>query len=196
NTLFSVHSDDAPNVYVNGTTTQPIRSQTDPVVRNLEREMSQLSGPNPYTGQQQNNIMVALADQTEMKTLHMISADPNRNPTFTPFADPDWFFFATGGTTPASCSVAPACITIPARTSQSFAWNHGDVQDEIASTWVGYVGPGVRHMGQVGNIWTDHTDVRPTLLTLLGLKDDYETDGGTVVEPLADGALPMSLLLH
>ena len=59
--------------------------------------MAQLSWLNPYTDTVQNNIMVALADQTEMKTLHMVTADPFRTPTFTPFADPDWFFFATGG---------------------------------------------------------------------------------------------------
>ncbi|HEX3270777.1 MAG TPA: hypothetical protein VHR15_09010, partial [Ktedonobacterales bacterium] len=45
-TLFSVHSDDAPTVYVNGTLAQPIRDQTDPVVRNLEREMAGLSSLN------------------------------------------------------------------------------------------------------------------------------------------------------
>ena len=131
-TVFSVHSDDAPTVYVNGTSTQPLRDQTDPIVRKLEREMSQLSSLNPYTGILENNIMVALADHAEMKTLHMITADPMRTPTFTPFADPDWFFFATGGPT---CDLLPLCVTIPGRTSQSFAWNHGDIQDEIASTW-------------------------------------------------------------
>src|SRR5436305_8051713 len=99
-TLFSVHSDDAPTVYVNGTAAQPIRDQTDPIVRNLEREMAQLNWLNPYTNQVENNIMVALADHTEMNTLHMVTADPFRTPTFTPFADPDWFFFATGRTTP------------------------------------------------------------------------------------------------
>src|SRR5205823_200851 len=114
---------------------QPLRDQTDPVVRNLERENGQLSWLNPYTGVVENNIMVALADHTEMKTLHMITADPFRTPTFTPFADPDWFFFATGGATPATCATPAACAFIPARTSQSFAWNHGDIQDEIASTW-------------------------------------------------------------
>src|SRR5205085_6872308 len=57
-TLFSVHSDDAPTVYVNGTTTQPLRDQTDPSVRNLEREMAGLNWLNPYTGQAENNIMV------------------------------------------------------------------------------------------------------------------------------------------
>ncbi len=75
-TLFSVHSDDAPTVYVNGTSAQPIRDQTDPIVRNLEREMSQLSWLNPYTGVVENNIMVALADHIGMKTLHMVTADP------------------------------------------------------------------------------------------------------------------------
>jgi len=143
-TLFSVHSDDAPTVYVNGTAAQPLRDQTDPIVRNLEREMAGLSWLNPYTGVVENNIMVALADHTEMKTLHMVTADPFRTPTFTPFADPDWFFFATGnvpGTSaPATCATPAACAFIPGRTSQSFAWNHGDIQDEIASTWVGYVG--------------------------------------------------------
>src|SRR5256884_95364 len=113
-TLFSVHSDDAPNVYVNGTPGQPIRDQTDPIVRNLEREMAQLHWLNPYTGQDQHGIMVALADQTEMRTLHMMSADQFRNPTFTPFADPNWFFFATGGPTPAPCATPAHRPLIPA----------------------------------------------------------------------------------
>src|SRR2546427_4882191 len=105
-TLFSVHSDDAPTVYVNGTSAQPIRDQTDPIVRNLEREMSQLSWLNPYTGVVENNIMVALADHIGMKTLHMVTADPFRTPTFTPFADPDWFFFATGNVSGTSAPAA------------------------------------------------------------------------------------------
>src|SRR5713226_1769715 len=94
-TTYSVHSDDAPTTYVFGTSSQPIRDQTDPIVRALEREMAGLSWLNPYTGVVEDNIMVALADHTEMKTLHMITTDPFRTPTFTPFADPDWFFFAT-----------------------------------------------------------------------------------------------------
>jgi hypothetical protein len=195
-TLFSVHSDDAPNVYVNGTAAQPIRDQTDPTVRNLEREMAQLNWLNPYTRELENNIIVALADHTEMKALHMVTADPFRTPTFTPFADPDWFFFATGGTTPATCGTPAACAFIPARTSQSFAWNHGDVQDEIASTWAGYVGPGIKHLGDTNRVWTDHTDHRPTVLTLLGLRDDYQTDGRTVTEIAKENALPVSLRVH
>jgi hypothetical protein len=189
-TLFSVHSDDAPTVYVNGTSAQAIRDQTDPIVRGLEREMSQLNWLNPYTGVVENNIMVALADHVGMKTLHMVTADPFRTPTFTPFADPDWFFFATGGTTPAACGTPAACAFIPARTSQSFAWNHGDIQDEIASTWVGYVGEGVDQIGTDGNTWSDHTDVRPTILSLVGLKDDYVHDGRLISEILQGYARP------
>jgi len=186
-TNFTVHSDDAPNVYITGNP-----SQTDPTTRTLEREMGQLSWLNPYTNAVQNNIMVALADKTEMKTLHMVTSDPFRTPTFTPFADPDWFFFATGG---ANCAAPADCAFIPPRSSQSFAWNHGDIQDEIASTWVGMVGPGVKTDPNYTG-WTDHTDVRPTMMTLLGLKDDYQTDGRAVVEPLFDWAVPQTLRAH
>jgi len=189
-TTFSVHSDDAPTVYVNGTASQPLREQTDPVVRNLEREMSQLSWLNPYTGAIENNIMVALADHTEMQTLHMVTADPYRTPTFTPFADPEWFFFATGG---AACATPADCAFIPARTNQSFAWNHGDIQDEIASTWVGYVGPGVRNLG-TADPWTDHVDLRPTMLGLLGLTDDYRHDGRPTWEIIDRSATPAAVL--
>jgi hypothetical protein len=192
-TLFSVHSDDAPTVYVNGTSAQPIRDQTDPAVRNLEREMAGLNWLNPYTGQVENNIMVALADHTGMKTLHMVTADPFRTPTFTPFADPDWFFFATGGATPATCATPAACAFIPARTSQSFAWNHGDIQDEIASTWIGMVGPGVDHSSTPDQTWTDHTDLRPTMLSLVGLKDDYTHDGRLLSGDLSGYALPAAV---
>jgi hypothetical protein len=188
NTLFTVHSDDAPTVYING---NPAR--TADVARNLERESARLRWLNPYTGKVEKGITVALADPVQEKTLHMVTADPARTPTFTLFADPDWFFFATGGTTPLPCATPSACAFIPSRTNQSFAWNHGDIQDEIASTWVGYVGPGISNIGQVGSIWTDHTDLRPTILTLTGLRDDYRTDGRAVTEVFSTSALPASI---
>jgi len=188
-TAFTVHSDDAPNVYVTGNP-----GPTHPAVRQLERESAQLSWLNPYTGQVQTDITQALADPVTEKTLHMVTADPARTPTFTLFADPDWFFFASNN--PATCATLGACAFIPARTSQSFAWNHGDIQDEIASTWVGYVGPGVRNLGTMDDVWTDHADVRPTMLSLLGLTDDYIHDGRVVAEPLYAWAVPLQLQAH
>src|SRR5260221_3278421 len=131
--------------------------------------MAERSGPNPYTNKVEDHVMFTLPADAAMEALHMVTADPFRTPTFTPFADPNWFFFATGG---AACALSSDCALIPARTSQSFAWNHGDIQDEIASTWVGYVGQGVGDEGIDDDTWSDHTDVRPTILSLVGLKDD------------------------
>src|SRR5262249_29037008 len=192
-TLFSVHSDDAPTVYVNRTAAKPLRDQTDPVVRALEREMAQLHWTNPYTGADENNIMVALADHTGMKTLHMVTADPFRTPTFTPFADPDWFFFATGGATPATRATPRACAFIPARANQRFAWDHRDIPGEIAPTWIGLGGPGGDQAGINSTTWSDHTDLRPTILTLLGLKDDYTPDGRLLSEALTGWAIPSAV---
>src|SRR6185312_4058863 len=56
-------------------------------------------------------------------------------------------------------------------------------------------GPGVKTDPNYTG-WTDHTDVRPTMMTLLGLKDDYQTDGRAVVEPLFDWAVPQTLRAH
>ena len=84
----------------------------------------------------------------------MVTADPCRTPTFTLFADPDWFFFATGG---ARCAPRRATARRSrASTSQSFAWNHGDIQDEIASTWVGLRRPGRRAPGRLGRLDRPH----------------------------------------
>jgi hypothetical protein len=183
-TPFSVHSDMAPTVYVTG---NPPR--TDPAVRNLERESGMLTVTNPYTGNL-DQVTAGLADPVEERLLHLVTADPFRTPTFTLFADPNYFFFAG-----APNCVTP-CVTIPPRTSQSFAWNHGGIQPEIVTTWLGLVGPGVGGVGVEDSLWSDHADIRPTLLSLLGLKDDYSHQGRVLVESLADWAVPPSLRAH
>src|SRR5262249_44903547 len=43
---------------------------------------------------------------------------------------------------------------------------------------------------------TDHTDIRPTMMMLLGLHDDYLHDGRAITEPLFAWALPQSLRAH
>jgi hypothetical protein len=134
-------------------------------------------------------LTAALADPVAMKTLHMITADPQRTPTFTMFAQPDYFLFA------AAPNCAAPCITVPT-TPPTFAWNHGGIQPEIAQTWLGIVGPGVRNVGEDETTWTDHTDWRPTILSLLGLDDSYVHDGRVVVEPLFSWAVPPALRAH
>jgi hypothetical protein len=67
------------------------------------------------------------------------------------------------------------------------------VRPDVTTTWAGYVGPGVRHIGSTGRAWTDHTDLRPTMLALLGLRDDYVHDGRAVTELLDKHATPQAL---
>jgi hypothetical protein len=58
------------------------------------------------------------------------------------------------------------------------------------------VGPGVLKRGTFGEIFSDHTDIRPTILSLVGLKDDYAHDGRVLFEALADHATPRALRAH
>jgi hypothetical protein len=183
-TPFTVHSDMAPTIYLTG---NPAR--TDAVTRNFGRALGALTAVNPYTGNT-DHITAALADPVEMKTLHMITADPQRTPTLTMFALPDYFLFAAAP----NCSTP--CITIPTTPpTNTFAWNHGGIQPEIATTWLGMVGPGVRHNGD-DDTWADHTDVRPTMLDLLGLKDAYVHDGRVLIDQLHAWAVPKTLRAH
>jgi hypothetical protein len=131
-----------------------------------------------------------MADPVEERILHMVTADPARTPTFTPFAQGDYFLSASS-TTPCPGNDPNACLTTAvSNPNQSFAWNHGGIQPEIATTWIGYVGPGIAHLGRTASVWTDHTDIRPTMFSLLGLKDDYVSDGRVVTEFLKGNAGP------
>jgi hypothetical protein len=179
NTKYDIHFDDAPTFYLTG---QPDR--TDPTVRRYERDVAALTSPDPYVRDANGNVQTVqlaqfLADPVEEQTLHMINADPSRTPTFTMFGNPDFFFQLSN-----PCSGVPQCV------SSAFAWNHGDVQQEIGNTWVGMVGPGINDGGIDSTTWTDHTNVRPTMLTLLGLKDDYVDDGHAITQAFDSKSLP------
>ena len=60
-------------------------------------------------------------------------------------------------------------------------------------TWFGIAGPGVRKLGRFDAGFSDHTDVRPTMLALLGLKDDYVHDGRVLAEWIDSQALPQGI---
>ena len=195
-TPFSLESDTAPEFYVTGDP-GPNASQ----VRTLERDVAGLTANNPYAGGTQK-ITNYLADPTEEAILHMVNADPARTPTFALFAKPDYFFSPGSATCPAA-----GCVT----QNTGFAWDHGDYAAEINTNYAAFAGPGVRHLGLDGTsaangpnsagpnsgqvvaansgttgTWMDETDLRPTLMYLTGLKDDYEHDGRVVTEILTD----------
>jgi hypothetical protein len=183
-TPFTVHADMAPTIYITG---NPGRA--DAVTRNFGRALGNLSETNPYTGNSEQ-VAAALADPVEMKALHMITADPFRTPTLTMFAQPDWFLF-----TGAPNCTSP-CVTVPTTPpTNTFAWNHGGIQPEIATTWAGIVGPGVENQGDNSG-WADHTDVRPTMLDLTGLSDSYVHDGRVLTNILGKNAIPKELDEH
>jgi hypothetical protein len=152
------------------------------VTRTFEQDVGALTADDPFTGHVEN-LTDKMIDPVGMRLLHMITGDPLRTPSLVAFLQPDYFGFA-GAT---NCT-AP-CVAV----QPGFAWNHGGIAPEIATTWAGFVGPGVRQLGENDAVWTDHTDLRPTMLTLLGLRDNYELDGRVITEILDPRALPSSL---
>jgi hypothetical protein len=180
-TPFDVEADSAPVIYVHG---QPAR--TAPAVRAMERAAATLTAQDLATGQTVP-LTEYLADPVEMNILHMITGDPKRTGTFALFANPD-FWLSSG-----SAKCGSSCVSEP---SGQDAWNHGDVAPSINTTWLGLVGPGVAVTGFNNAIWSDHTDIQPTMMALLGLHDDYTPDGvvlGDVLEPIA---LPTAMLTN
>jgi hypothetical protein len=110
--------------------------------------------------------------------------DPNRDPTFTFFGDPNFFFATTGN---------PNAVV-----GTGFAWNHGDIQPEIGRTFIAMAGPGVRPIGitRPSDFFSDHADLRPTMMYLLGLKDDYQHDGRVILEMVDPNTLSSTLHAH
>ncbi|HET9920495.1 MAG TPA: hypothetical protein VFQ30_11675 [Ktedonobacteraceae bacterium] len=180
-TPFAVHADAAPTIYITGNP----NPNDETVTRPFERALGKLTAKNPITGRT-DSVTNYLANPVEMNILHMITADPARTPTVTLFANPNYFLFAGA----ANCS-SPCVVEEP-----GFAWNHGDVAPDINTTWLGMVGPGVRHVGVDSSTWSDHTDIRPTMMTLLSLKDDYSHDGRVLYEEFNGSAVPPSARVH
>jgi len=176
---FTVHGDSAPPFYLAKKGAGPL-GQTDPDTRNFERAIAGLTAVNPFTSAT-DQVMAQMADQTGMKAFHMFTAgDPARNPTFAFFADANYFI------TDFPTSTCETCI------NPAFAWNHGDIQKEIGQTWIGLVGPGVATQPD-SLAFTDHTDVRPTINALVGLKDSYQDDGRVITQALVPAAVPAAL---
>ena len=176
---FTVHGDSAPPFYLAKKGMGPL-GQTDPDTRAFERAVAGLTAVNPFTAAT-DLLLAQMADQTGMKALHMFTTgDPARNPTFAFFADANYFI------TDFPTSTCETCI------GSAFAWNHGDIQKEIGQTWAGFVGPGVLSQGDQ-TIFTDHSDLKPTIDALVGLRDTYQSDGRVITQALAPHAVPAAV---
>ena len=187
-TQFDVEPQGAA-IYVHG---QP--AANDPVVRQLERDTAAMTASHdPYSNVDNEKITAYQAGALEQRVLHLQSADPLRTPTYTLFPKPDYFFSSSG----ANVSVF-----------SNFAYDHGYYSPNIDITWAGMVGPGVAKNGLDGpdpahgnqphdpestntvpeastvGTWVEETDLRPTLLYLTGLTDDYQSDGHVITQAL------------
>jgi hypothetical protein len=180
NTAYDIEPQGA-SIYAHG---QP--GLHDPTLRQLERDTAAMTADNPYSGAQGEHIVKYQAGAVEERILHMQTADPLRLPSYTLFPVPDYFFSTTGP---------------PVSINPGFAYDHGYYSPNIDVTWSSFVGPGVRHLGIDGptpeqsneasdpnstrtvpeastrGTWAEEVDLRPTMLWLLGLHDDYQTDG-------------------
>lgn len=188
NTQFDLEPQGA-SIYVHG---QP--AANDPTVRQLERDTAGLTADNPYSGAVGQHIVNYQAGQAEQRILHMQTSDPLRTPTYTLFPVPDYYFSTSG----------PNISTLSA-----YAWNHGYYSPNIDITWAGVAGPGVANDGLNGpgpadgneandpnsthtvpqasrqGTYVDEVDLRPTLLHLAGLRDDYQSDGTVITDVLS-----------
>jgi hypothetical protein len=167
----------------------------DPVVRRLQRDTAVMTNPHdPYSGVDNEPITKYQAGALEQRVLHLQTADALRTPTYTLFPKPDYFFSTSG---------------LNVSINSSFAYDHGYYSPNIDITWAGMVGPGVRAKGVDGpqpaggnqaqdpesthtvpeasraGTWVEETDLRPTMLYLAGLRDDYPSDGRVIAQALS-----------
>ncbi len=196
-TPFSMENDTAPEFYLTGNP-----GPATPVVRQFEHNVASLTNPlNPYSGTINERLTNYLANPVEEGILHFVNADTARTPTLAMFARPDYFLQAAPLS--GACKGQLICQT------NAFAWDHGDYAAEINTNYVGFVGPGVQRLGVDGpgasqgpssagpnsgqtvvadyhfrGPWADETDIRPTIMYLTGLSDDYEHDGRVITQIL------------
>jgi hypothetical protein len=161
-----------------------------------------MTGNDPWSGVSGEKIAAYQAGGLEQRVLHMQTADPLRTPTYTIFPKPDYFFSTSG----------PNVSVL-----STFAYDHGYYSPNIDVTWVAFVGPGVVNHGIDGpepadgnqpndpestntvpeastvGTWVEEASIRPTMLYLLGLSDDYQNDGHVITQALTWVTAPLAL---
>ena len=166
----------------------------DAGVRKLEREMGSLTEFNPINGRDAA-IADDLADQTEEGILHMVNTRPGADADVHDVRRPGLLLpdvvrerrRPAGPAERARHDPGPGLPGPGRRASPGTT-----ATSSRRSPRRGRAGsaPASSNLGQTGAIWTDHTDARPTLMSLLGLHDDYDWDGRRDLARSPTGALP------
>jgi len=137
------------------------------MVRAFGRALATVTAKNTYKATPAVRVANYLADPVEFQVVHMITADPNRTPTFAMFATPGFYVVRHG----AACTSGTTTCESP----DTAVWNHGDVSPDITRSWMAFVGPGVQNLGVTSSLWASETDTRPALVALLNLKTTTRT---------------------
>jgi hypothetical protein len=58
------------------------------------------------------------------------------------------------------------------------------------------VGPTVQHRSETGAVWSDHVDIRPTILSMVGLGSESSQDGGAIAQLFVPKYLPQQVGNH
>jgi hypothetical protein len=182
---FDIRAGNSPAFYVNG---NPLA--TDPLTRTLQQDVSRLSVRDPISGKS-NTLASLLADRAAMQVLHMMTASPARSPNFIMFGDPGYFnrMANSPAESRTDCAIPPACV----ENNPNVPWSRGNAAPIAAEGWFAMSGPGVAHLGETADILSEHADLRPTMLALLGLTDSFVHDGVVLVDALQVAALPPEL---
>jgi hypothetical protein len=187
---YAIDFDTAPGFWLKGHPTNG-----SPELRKLEGALSNVTAPNRYLGRTER-LFHFFVDSPGMRALHMLTSDADRTAGVIGFSNPDHFnqtlSLINPATNTSTCNEFPGpndatCL------SNGFLWLHGNFQPDIVNTWAGLVGPGVVNARVDSQTWADHADLRPTLMSLLCLKDGYTHEGRVLMEDLKDSALPASV---
>ena len=129
-----------------------------------------------------------LADPVELKILHMITGDPRRTPSLVAFGNTEFWQTAARR----SASARRASPSRPAPTPGITA------RSARRSTRPGSAWPvrGWRTLGRDNAVWSDHTDIQPTMMSLLRLRDDYVPDGQVLSSIMTKAAIPAAMKAH
>jgi hypothetical protein len=182
---FDIRFGNSPAFYLSG---NPLA--TDPLTRTLQQDVSRLSVRDPISGKS-STLASLLADRAAMQVLHMMTASPARSPNFIMFGDAGYFNRMANSQTESrtDCAIPPACV----ENNPNFPWSHGNVAPIAPEGWFAMSGPGVAHLGETADILSEHADLRPTMLALLGLTDNFVHDGVVLADALQTTALPPEL---
>ena len=188
NTQFDIEPQGA-SIYVHG---QPAADNA--ASASSSATPRRMTADNPYSGASGQHIVNYQAGQAEQRILHMQTSDPLRTPTYSLFPVPDYYFSTSGPNVSINSSLRlePRLLLAEHRRHLGSIRRPGVAADGVNGPQPADSNEAndpnstntVPQASQDGT-YVDEVDLRPTLLHLAGLTDDYPSDGTVVTDVLS-----------